>query len=53
MYITELEAWILRCITLMYSSSGIARTFPGELVAHPESQNEEENENSLRKNKED
>ena len=32
-------------------SSGVARAFPGGRVAHPESQNEEENEKSLRKNK--
>ena len=29
--------------------SGVARAFPGGRVAHPESQNEEENEKSLRK----
>ena len=32
-------------------TSGVARAFPGGRVAHPESQNEEENEKSLRKNK--
>ena len=31
--------------------SGVARAFPGGRLANPESQNEEENENSLRKNK--
>ena len=31
--------------------SGVARAFPGGRGAHPESQNEEENEKSLRKNK--
>ena len=31
--------------------SGVARAFPGGRVAHQESQNEEENEKSLRKNK--
>ena len=31
--------------------SSVARAFPGGRVAHPESQNEEENEKSLRKNK--
>ena len=31
--------------------SGVARAFPGGRVAHPESQNEEENGKSLRKNK--
>ena len=31
--------------------SGVARVFRGGRVAHPESQNEEENEKSLRKNK--
>ena len=33
--------------------SGVARTFPGGRVAHPEGQNEEENEQSLRKHKKD
>ena len=32
-------------------TSGVARAFPGGRVAHPESQNEEEDEKSLRKNK--
>ena len=32
-------------------SSSVTRAFPGGRVAHPESQNEEENELSLRKNK--
>ena len=32
-------------------SSGLARTFPGGRAAHPEIQNEEENEERLRKNK--
>ena len=32
-------------------NSGVARAFLGERVAHPEGQNEEENEKSLRKNK--
>ena len=31
-------------------SSGVARAFPGGRVAHPEVQNEEENEEKLRKN---
>ena len=31
--------------------SGVARAFPGGRAAHPENQNEEENEKSLRKNK--
>ena len=31
--------------------SDVARTFPGERVAHPRGQNEEENRKSLRKNK--
>ena len=31
--------------------SGVARAFPGGRVAHPESQNEEENEKHLRKSK--
>ena len=31
--------------------SGVARAFPGGRLAHPEGQNEEENENSLRKSK--
>ena len=31
--------------------SGVARNFPGVRVAHPEGQKEEENEQSLRKNK--
>ena len=30
--------------------SGVARAFPGERAAHPEDQNEEENEEKLRKN---
>ena len=30
-------------------TSGIARTFPGGRAAHPEDQNEEENEENLRK----
>ena len=30
--------------------SGVARAFPGGRLAHPEGQNEEENEKSLRKN---
>ena len=43
-----------RCERLALASavaSGVARAFPGGWVAHPESQNEEENEKSLRKNK--
>ena len=32
-------------------SSGVARAFPGWRLAHPEGQNEEENEKSLRKSK--
>ena len=31
--------------------SGVARAFPGGRLAHPESQNEEENEKRLRKYK--
>ena len=31
--------------------SGVARAFPGGRLAHPEDQNEEENEKILRKNK--
>ena len=31
------------------SCSGVARAFPGGQLAHPEGQNEEENEKSLRK----
>ena len=31
--------------------SGVASAFPGGRVAHPEGQNEEEKEQSLRKNK--
>ena len=30
--------------------SGVARAFPGGRAAHPEDQNEEENEGNLRKN---
>ena len=30
-------------------NNGVARAFPGGQLAHPESQNEEENEKSLRK----
>ena len=33
------------------ASSGVARAFSGGRLAHPEGQNEEENEQSLRKNK--
>ena len=33
------------------TTSGVARAFPGGRVAHPEGQNEEENEKSLRKHK--
>ena len=32
-----------------HGSSSVARAFPGGQVAHPEGQNEEENEKSLRK----
>ena len=35
----------------VFSTSGVARAFPGGRVAHPEGQNEEENEKSLRKSK--
>ena len=35
----------------LVSASGVARAFPGGRLAHPEGQNEEENENSLRKSK--
>ena len=31
--------------------SGVARAFPGGRLAHPESQNEEENEKNLRRSK--
>ena len=31
--------------------SGVARDFPGGRLAHPEGQNEDENEKCLRKNK--
>ena len=31
-------------------ASGVARAFPGGRVAHPEVQNEEKNEDKLRKN---
>ena len=43
----------MRTCRLVYciATSSVARTFPGGRVAHPESQNEEENEKSLRKNK--
>ena len=34
-----------------FKNSGVARAFPGGRLAHPESQNDEENEKSLRKNK--
>ena len=33
-------------------ASGVARAFPGGRLTYPEGQNEEENEKSLRKNKE-
>ena len=36
--------------TIMVLSSGVARAFPGGRLAHPEVQNEEENEETLRKN---
>ena len=32
------------------AGSGVARAFPGGRAAHPEDQNEEENEEKLRKN---
>ena len=32
------------------NGSSVARAFPGERLAHPEDQNEEENEENLRKN---
>ena len=35
---------------LIHTVSGVARAFPGGRVAQPEGQNEEENEQSLRKN---
>ena len=34
----------------MEIDSSVARAFPGGRLAHPEDQNEEENENILRKN---
>ena len=40
------KSWAHRCIL-----SGVARDFPGGRVVHPEGQNEEENEKSLRKRK--
>ena len=39
------------CTLNLYTNSGVAKAFPGGQGAHPESQNEEENEKSLRKNK--
>ena len=36
---------------VLFGSVSVARTFPGGRVAHPEGQNEEENEKTLRKNK--
>ena len=47
---TRIVFWILSK-TPLHNTSGVARAFPGGQVAHPESQNEEENEKSLRKNK--
>ena len=44
------ELVLLKMITCM-QVSGVARAFPGRRVAQPESQNEEENGKSLRKNK--
>ena len=38
-------------IKAICTGSGLARAFPGGRVTHPESQNEEENEEILRKNK--
>ena len=40
-----------KILILKLLNSGVARAFPGGRLAHPESQNEEENEKSLRKNK--
>ena len=43
------------CIEIVLNSntpSGVARAFPGGRLAHPESQNEEENEKSLREKQE-
>ena len=34
---------------MAFGTSGVARAFPGGQLAHPEGQNEEENEKSLRK----
>ena len=42
---------ILKEIVVIVIISGVARAFPGGRVAHPEGQNEEENEKSLRKSK--
>ena len=36
--------------TLSFVNSGVARAFPVGRLAHPEDQNEEENEDKLRKN---
>ena len=45
--------WVLYYIRMAkLVVSGVARAFPGGRVAHPEGQNEEENEKILRKNKE-
>ena len=47
--------YIEKCLIPKHSfysvNSGIARAFPGGRLAHPEGQNEEENKQSLRKNK--
>ena len=41
-----------QCLPFLWGvCSGVARAFPGGQLAHPEGQNEEENEKSLRKNK--
>ena len=51
----NMQCWICysetECWRYGKTNSGVARTFPGGRVAHPESQNEEENKYSLRKNK--
>ena len=43
--------WHIFSNPIWQSPSGVARALPGRWVAHPESQNEEENEKSVRKSK--
>ena len=45
-YELTMFCFVLFCLTV----SGVARAFRGGRVAHPEDQNEEENEENLRKN---